>query len=120
MLQKRNQCWIAFNLTLDFFRFLVQQQESEGLAVSAPLLKSLGRYSNFWGGMDERFYYRRTEEYGPILDRKETECFEVPMVHSCVMVDMDRKESRGLTFVPDELEGKYHCSVSNDLPNQVL
>lgn len=57
----------------------------------APMLASGGMYSNFWGGMQEDYYYVRTDDYKEILDRKKTGCFAVPMIHSCYLLDLNRR-----------------------------
>ncbi len=51
------------------------------------MLISGGLYSNFWGGMEDH-YYVRTDEYKEILHRKKVGCFEVPMIHSAILVDL--------------------------------
>jgi len=51
-------------------------------------------YSNFWGGMTD-FYYKRTESYKKILHRKTIGCFQVPMIHSCVLMDLRHKSLPG-------------------------
>ena len=73
------------------------------LTVSAPLMTSTGQYSNFWGGMGEDFYYVRSDDYKPILERKETGCFEVPLVHSSVLVNLRHSRAHSLTFDPDSI-----------------
>lgn len=69
------------------------------------MLRSDGLYSNFWCGMTADFYYTRTEDYEPILNRKRTGCFRVPMVHSSVLVNLQTHKSDKLTFVPEKLVG---------------
>ncbi len=107
-LEEARRIWVDRVLFLDADVFLMDPGVLKYLAgetetVLAPLLKSVGRYSNFWAGMSESFYYQRTDQYGPILDRKELECFSVPMVHSCVLVNLRRKESQRLTFLPSRI-----------------
>ncbi|CAL4124140.1 unnamed protein product, partial [Meganyctiphanes norvegica] len=77
----------------------------EDKPIFAPMLKSLATYSNFWGGMAEDYWYKRTDEYIPILERKEKGCFAVPMVHSCFLVDLTRQASDLLTFNPQNISG---------------
>jgi collagen beta-1,O-galactosyltransferase len=36
----------------------------------------------------EDHYYVRTDEYKEILHRKKVGCFEVPMIHSAILVDL--------------------------------
>ncbi|XP_022122338.2 glycosyltransferase 25 family member [Pieris rapae] len=77
---------------------------NKDLAITAPMLISDGAYSNFWCGMDEFYYYKRTEEYRPILKRKEIGCFKVPMVHSAVLINLKSKDSDLLTYVPRNIK----------------
>ena len=78
---------------------------SKDLTVFAPLMISTGQYSNFWGGMGEDYYYVRSDSYKPILERKEEGCFDVPLVHSSVMVNLRHKASAQLSFRPDSVAG---------------
>ena len=68
------------------------------MVIVSPLLTSVGLYSNFWAGMTESYYYTRTEDYKPILERKRKGCFAVPMVHSSFFVNLKKKESAYLSF----------------------
>lgn len=72
--------------------------------VAAPVLKSDGLYSNFWCGMTNEYYYERTESYKPILNREQIGCFNVPMVHSCVLINLRLKVTDQLTFVSEKIE----------------
>eukprot|EP00092_Neocalanus_flemingeri_P098726 GFUD01125898.1.p1 GENE.GFUD01125898.1~~GFUD01125898.1.p1 ORF type:complete len:476 (+),score=131.74 GFUD01125898.1:82-1428(+) len=97
-----------FYFSLDADVFLTDSNALEELVgkdklVVAPMLISIGLYSNFWGGMSDTFYYERTEEYRKILDRKMAGCFEVPMVHTCVLMDLRHSESDFLTFLPENI-----------------
>ncbi|XP_050301712.1 glycosyltransferase 25 family member isoform X2 [Anthonomus grandis grandis] len=76
---------------------------SKNVLVAAPLLNSAGLYSNFWSGMTEDFYYKRTEAYKPILNRENVSCYSVPMVHSCVLVDLRMQDSDFLTYLPSNI-----------------
>lgn len=83
--------------------FTLQNMIKYGFTVTAPMLKSVGLYSNFWAGMNENYYYNRTENYLPILERKDLGCHEVPMVHSSFLVNLKRVESQYLTFIPSKV-----------------
>ncbi|CAK1554570.1 unnamed protein product [Leptosia nina] len=83
------------------------------LPIAAPMLISDGVYSNFWCGMDEFYYYKRTEEYRPILKRKEVGCFDVPMVHTAVLINLNFKDSDMLTYVPDNV--KHYQGPEDDI-----
>lgn len=50
--------------------------------------------------MTDRYYYKRTEEYSKILFRVTTGCFPVPMVHSCVLINLTLQKSNSLTYNP--------------------
>lgn len=71
--------------------------------VVAPMLASDGMYSNFWCGMTDEYYYKRTDDYQPIYYREQTGCFHVPMIHSSVLVDLRKALSNKLTFIPDKI-----------------
>lgn len=68
------------------------------------MLKSDGLYSNFWYGMTEDFYYQRTDDYKPVLNKEREGCFNVPMIHSCVLVDLRRKQSDFVTYSPSLID----------------
>ena len=98
-----------FYLSLDADVFLTDPAAltnlvEKKLMVVAPLLSSIGLYSNFWAGMSESFYYERREEYKTILNRKKVGCYQVPMVHTAVLVDLREEESDLLTFLPENIE----------------
>ena len=58
----------------------------------------------------------RTPEYMPILERKKDKrgCFEVPMVHSSVLVDLGAEGVGELTFDPAKVEVSGGASVPDD------
>ena len=72
--------------------------------IVAPMLTSVGLYSNFWAGMSESYYYQRTEDYKPILNRKKQGCHSVPMVHSSILINLNNIESQKLSFDPKKIE----------------
>lgn len=53
--------------------------------------------------MTPSYYYKRTDEYEEILNRKKTGCFPVPMIHSAVLVDLRTQDSDLLTFSPSKI-----------------
>lgn len=60
--------------------------------------------------MTEYFYYKRTDEYTPILQREKTGCFDVVMVHSAVLISLKYRRSDILTYNPENIkdyEGPY-------------
>jgi len=62
------------------------------------MLKSDGLYSNFWCGMTENYYYKRTPDYAPIVEWKTKGCYQVPMIHSSVLIDLRFQITDYLTF----------------------
>lgn len=73
------------------------------LPIVAPMLISESLYSNFWCGMTEDYYYRRTDEYKEIYHVKKQGSFPVPMVHTAVLVNMNHRAVRNLTFDRNKL-----------------
>ncbi|CAH0547323.1 unnamed protein product [Brassicogethes aeneus] len=101
--------WADYFLTIDSDVFITNPETinyliDKNFTVASPMLRSDGLYSNFWYGMTEDYYYQRTEKYKPVLYRKEQGCFNVPMVHSCVLVNLRKKESDLLTYDPSNLD----------------
>jgi collagen beta-1,O-galactosyltransferase len=86
---------------------------SKNETVVAPLLKSDGMYSNFWAGMTENYYYKRTDEYESILTRTKTGCFPVPMIHSAILIDLRRKITDYLTYDSHDL--KFYNGPRDDI-----
>lgn len=50
--------------------------------------------------MTDQYYYDRSDEYKPILDREVQGCFPVPMVHSCVLIKLKTEKSDDITYDP--------------------
>ncbi|XP_063372835.1 glycosyltransferase 25 family member [Cydia amplana] len=130
--------WADFLFMLDADVFLTEKRTLKSLVrkdvpVVAPMLVSDGLYSNFWCGMNENYYYERTDDYKPILTRTEVGCFSVPMVHSAVLMSLRREASDVITYDNTRIKGykgpeddiiafavnaKYHginLTVCNDL-----
>ncbi|CAG5120986.1 unnamed protein product, partial [Candidula unifasciata] len=68
--------------------------------VIGPMLNSTleGYYSNFWGGMSEKGYYLRSDNYIAIVDREMVGVFPVPMVHTAVLIDLNHYLSPHLSY----------------------
>ncbi|XP_031840465.1 glycosyltransferase 25 family member isoform X2 [Nomia melanderi] len=101
--------WADFVLMLDADVFLTNPYTLDKLiskneTVVSPLLKSDGMYSNFWAGMNSNYYYLRTDKYNRILFRTETGCFDVPMLHSAVLINLRKRASDLLTYDPHNLD----------------
>ncbi|XP_018024600.1 glycosyltransferase 25 family member [Hyalella azteca] len=72
--------------------------------ITAPMLTSSSRHSNFWAGMNDDFYLEYSNEYDEILTRTQGGCFEVALVHSCVLVKLTDPKIDLITFDPTEIE----------------
>uniref|UniRef100_A0A8B9HT44 Collagen beta(1-O)galactosyltransferase 2 n=1 Tax=Astyanax mexicanus TaxID=7994 RepID=A0A8B9HT44_ASTMX len=79
---------------------VLMQLMGENRTLVAPMLQSRTLYSNFWCGMTTQGYYKRTEEYVPIRNRKRIGCHAVPMIHSTMLLDLRRSASKALAFYP--------------------
>ncbi|KAK6627018.1 hypothetical protein RUM44_009495 [Polyplax serrata] len=101
--------WADFILFLDCDAFLTNNQTlkylvTQNMTVTAPMLKSVGFYSNFWCGMTDKYYYLRTDDYQPILKNERKGCFNVPMIHSAVMINLRKEDSDYLTYNSSNVE----------------
>lgn len=108
-LNSAKKIWADYLLSIDADVFLTNPDTlnyltKKNFTIVAPMLTSEGLYSNFWHGMTDDFYYLRTEDYKPILHRKNISCYSVPMVHSCVLINLRTKESDFLTYRPDKIQ----------------
>ncbi|XP_052854466.1 glycosyltransferase 25 family member [Drosophila gunungcola] len=102
--QYGREIWADFMFFLDADVLLTSKDALKTLTrlqlpIVAPMLISESLYSNFWCGMTEDYYYRRTDEYKEIYHVKKQGSFPVPMVHTAVLVNMNhRVVRRNLTF----------------------
>ncbi|XP_026843806.1 glycosyltransferase 25 family member [Drosophila persimilis] len=113
--------WADFVFFLDADVLLTSQQALRTLTalrlpIVAPMLLSESLYSNFWCGMTEEYYYQRTDEYKEIYHVKKQGSFPVPMVHTAVLVDMNHKGSRNLTFDRQRLRDIQQSNQQLDQP----
>ncbi|EDO43389.1 predicted protein [Nematostella vectensis] len=108
--------WADYLFVVDCDNFLfnpitLRQLMHEEKTVVSPMLEVFGNksaYSNFWGGMDESGYYKRTDQYFTILNREKVGTFEVPMVHSTYLVDLRRRASSELRYYPPHPDYRGH------------
>lgn len=109
-LQKGRDTWADYVWFVDTDVFLTNDQTLKSLVntnypVVAPMLETQSLYSNYWCGMGDDFYYKRTEDYRPIRNREDKNCHRVILVHSCFLVDLRQSESLLLTFDPSGIRG---------------
>ncbi|CAB3226126.1 unnamed protein product [Arctia plantaginis] len=109
-LEFARQMWADYIFMIDADVFLTNPLTLRNLLLKemdivAPMLISDGLYSNFWCGMTEKFYYKRTDDYKPIQSREKVGCFSVPMVHTAVLINMKTLASDLLTYDPKKIPG---------------
>lgn len=100
--------WADYLFFVDCDNFIVNPKTlrllmEEKKTVISPLIEVYGgkaAYSNFWGGMDEEGYYARSDNYFPILQREIKGSFEVPMIHSTMLIDLRKATSDKLRYNP--------------------
>lgn len=69
------------------------------MPIVSPMLRSESLYSNYWCGMSEDYYYKRTDEYHEIYNNQKTGVFAVPMIHSAILINLNYESTlRELTF----------------------
>ncbi|XP_020906140.1 procollagen galactosyltransferase 1-A-like, partial [Exaiptasia diaphana] len=76
---------------------------AEEKTIIAPMIEVFGNksgYSNYWGGLDDDGYYKRTDDYFPVLNRETTGCFDFPMIHSTYLIDLRRNITNKLVYYP--------------------
>ncbi|XP_076000821.1 procollagen galactosyltransferase 2-like [Genypterus blacodes] len=111
-LRAARQLWADYILFVDSDNLLTNRRVlsemiAENLTLVAPMLESRSLYSNFWCGMTNQGYYRRTPEYIPIRKWNRPGCSPVPMVHSAYLLDLRRSTSRALAFHPPHPDYPY-------------
>ncbi|KAJ8736928.1 hypothetical protein PYW07_000199 [Mythimna separata] len=117
-LEFARKMWADYLLMIDADVFLtnpstLKELVSKGLPIAAPMLVSDGLYSNFWCGMTDNYYYKRTDDYKPIQRMEKQGCFEVPMVHTAVLVDLRSRASDHLTYNPEKI--RYYDGPQDDI-----
>ncbi|KAH9642350.1 hypothetical protein HF086_004882 [Spodoptera exigua] len=100
--------WADYLFMIDADVFLtnpstLSELVSKDLPITAPMLVSDGLYSNFWCGMTDNYYYQRTDDYKPIQRMEKQGCYEVPMVHTAVLVQLRTRVSDQLTYNPNKI-----------------
>ncbi|XP_028394615.1 procollagen galactosyltransferase 1-like [Dendronephthya gigantea] len=79
---------------------LIEQRKT----LISPMVHSFVKksaFSNYWCGRNEQGYYKRTDEYLPILRRQNTGCHEVVMLHSVTLIDLRRIATTKLYYNPE-------------------
>lgn len=114
----------TLNFLIIFFQYLdadvllttpetLKHLTSLHLPIVAPLLFSEGLYSNFWCGMTPDYYYMRTDEYKEIYNVRKLGIFQVPMIHSAVLINLKYLGSKYLTFDRDSLRKLQEVNLDN-------
>ena len=83
--------------------------------IIAPMLYSFNLYSNFWAGLDSNgIYYKRTDDYVPILERQNIGRFQVPMIYSFVFINLRNAIARSLKLRHDDLNEEAKNKIPFD------
>ncbi|KRZ34351.1 Cullin-1, partial [Trichinella pseudospiralis] len=119
-LDKGRRVWADYLLLLDSDVLFTDRNTlrlliAESKPIVAPMLTSIGAYSNFWASTTDRGYYKRTDDYDRLLTRQLIGCFAVPMVNSAVLIDLRWRASDKLALKPDRLLEPYHGPVDDML-----
>nr|XP_032828842.1 inactive glycosyltransferase 25 family member 3-like [Petromyzon marinus] len=65
------------------------------------MLTSRTAYSNYWSGITDKGYYRRTAEYlQQLRERRRRGCHRVPMLHSALLLHVGESDAGALAFHP--------------------
>ncbi|KRY40897.1 Cullin-1 [Trichinella spiralis] len=119
-LDKGRRVWADYLLFLDSdvlftdpnaVRLLI----AESKPIVAPMLTSVGAYSNFWASTTDTGYYKRTDDYDRLLTRQSVGCFAVPMVNSAVLIDLRWQATDKLALEPDRLVEPYNGPLDDML-----
>ena len=117
-LEKAKDMWADYIWFLDADVFITYKDtlkkmtSIKNMTVFAPMLKSNGAYSNYWSRMGSDYYYRRTEDYSQILERKKVGCFPVPLVHASTFVNLNILASEDLTYFPPNKNVPFDDMIS--------
>ncbi|XP_064649205.1 procollagen galactosyltransferase 1-like isoform X2 [Lineus longissimus] len=115
-LSKARKIWADYLLMIDADNIIVNRKTLNILmeqekTVIAPMMNctSASLYSNFWGDITAEGYYRRSDNYISVIRRAERGVFEVPMVHSTLLINLNHKDSRKLSYdpTPPNYEGPH-------------
>lgn len=111
-LNKAREVWADYILYLDADNilmnpFTLRHLISKNKVIVAPMLYSPSSYTNFWGGMNDKGYYKRTDEYFPIRNNEINGTFAVALVHSTYLIDLRTRKSREIQYLPLRKDYKY-------------
>lgn len=91
---------------------------NENLKCVAPLIiRPNSIFSNFWGDVTNKGYYKRSQNYLDIVERKTIGVFNVPYISSCLLLDklyIDDKWTSSNLFEDKDIELCYQIRKSNN------
>merc|ERR1712223_1376809 len=92
----------------DLLSTLVQRNK----LIVGPMLETGVAFSNYWSAQNpETGYYERGDDYYEIREYRNVSVHQVPMLHSCYLIDMNRWKSEKIQFWP------RHHLYQQELPN---
>ena len=81
----------------------------ENKSFIGPMLRDMNSYySNFWGDLDNNNYYKRSANYIDIIENNEKNCWNVPYLNYCFLIDSD-------LFTVENFSENLHLGSGNDM-----
>ncbi|XP_043247528.1 glycosyltransferase 25 family member-like [Amphibalanus amphitrite] len=94
-------------------RYILRRLQSVRKPVVAPMLRSVGGYSNFQTSIG-RTSPQEEDAFSRIYSGRVRGCFAVPLVRSCVLMDLRDPRTAGLTFVSQSCELQPEVETLDD------
>ena len=99
------------NVSLSSYSFL---NKVDVTTIFAPLIKKKNElFSNFWGEVDEKGFYKRSTDYIPIVNRKKTGNFPAKYINSCFLFSREIASSI-VNFYNSSSNFDYDVSFANN------
>ncbi|ESO04768.1 hypothetical protein HELRODRAFT_111764 [Helobdella robusta] len=106
-LNSARNTWTDFLLFVDADNFLLNDQVLKELMrhdkpIISPMMNVTASdyYSNFWGDVAPNGYYKRSDDYEDILHKVKTGAFQVPVVHSTMLIQTRLQITNSLAYDP--------------------
>jgi hypothetical protein len=75
--------------------------------VAAPVLKSVNYlHSTFWSKIGTDMKQEIRDDHETIVKRWQRDCFEVPLVQHCFLIDLTKSPSKKLSFLSQQVDGR--------------
>ena len=99
---------------------IIQNLIENNLDIIAPLFKSNNSpWSNFWGDITNKGYYKRSWDYIDIIDNKKKGCWNVPYINETYMITHNKLKTVATYHVTNLYKGLdvdmlfcYNCRIN--------